>query len=213
MHVAEAGSGEPVVLLHGFPQHWWEWRKVLPALAARYRVICPDLRGAGCTDAPRVGYARDHLLRDVIALLDVSMCWDWTRCASWGTTGEVCSAFGSACPTRSGSSGTYASPPPTHTLGFPPAPRGDVALAGEYRGTRLHTPTLLLYGAVLYGGGDDSTGPPRILSGYEDHADDLTLAHVPGSGYYLADEQPDVLVEKALDFFALPSAGSAGANR
>ena len=70
MHVAEAGDGEPVLLLHGFPQHWWEWRKVIPGLAEHYRVICPDLRGAGWTDAPSDGYTRDQLLADVVALLD-----------------------------------------------------------------------------------------------------------------------------------------------
>ena len=70
MHVAEAGAGEPVVLLHGFPQHWWEWRGLIPGLAERYHVICPDLRGAGWTEAPRAGYTRDQLLADVIALLD-----------------------------------------------------------------------------------------------------------------------------------------------
>jgi pimeloyl-ACP methyl ester carboxylesterase len=70
MHVAEAGSGVPVLLLHGFPQHWWEWRGVIPGLAAKYRVICPDLRGTGWTDAPRKGYTRDQLLADVENLLD-----------------------------------------------------------------------------------------------------------------------------------------------
>jgi pimeloyl-ACP methyl ester carboxylesterase len=70
MHVAEAGQGEPLLLLHGFPQHWWGWSKVLPALAEHYRVICPDLRGAGWTDAPRTGYTADQLVADVVALLD-----------------------------------------------------------------------------------------------------------------------------------------------
>ena len=70
MHVAEAGSGCPLLLLHGFPQHWWEWRKVIPGLAEQFRVICPDLRGAGWTAAPRRGYTRDRLLADVVALLD-----------------------------------------------------------------------------------------------------------------------------------------------
>src|SRR5581483_9981806 len=51
-HVAAIGEGEPVVLLHGFPQHWWQWRAVAPVIAASgYRVICPDLRGAGWTVA------------------------------------------------------------------------------------------------------------------------------------------------------------------
>jgi pimeloyl-ACP methyl ester carboxylesterase len=70
MHVTEAGSGEPVLMLHGFLQHWWEWRDVVPTLAQHYRVICPDLRGAGWTDAPRDGYTADQLLADVLALLD-----------------------------------------------------------------------------------------------------------------------------------------------
>lgn len=70
MHVVEAGSGEPVLLLHGCPQHWWEWRKVIPGLAKHYRVIVPDLRGAGWTDAPRAGYTHAQLLADLIGLLD-----------------------------------------------------------------------------------------------------------------------------------------------
>lgn len=70
MHVTEAGSGEPVLMLHGFPQHWWEWRDVIPAVAEHYRVICPDLRGAGRTDAPPGGYTTDQLLADVRALID-----------------------------------------------------------------------------------------------------------------------------------------------
>lgn len=70
MHLAEAGRGEPVLLLHGFPQHWWAWRSVMPALARRHRVLAPDLRGAGWTDAPATGYRRDQLLRDILALLD-----------------------------------------------------------------------------------------------------------------------------------------------
>jgi len=71
MHLAEAAAGEPLLLLHGFPQHWWAWRKVIPGLAARYRVICPDLRGAGWTDAPADGYESDRLRADVVELLDV----------------------------------------------------------------------------------------------------------------------------------------------
>jgi pimeloyl-ACP methyl ester carboxylesterase len=70
MHVAEAGAGEPVLLLHGFPQHWWEWRGIIPRLAPHYRVICPDLRGAGWTDAPAEGYTSEQQRADVRALLD-----------------------------------------------------------------------------------------------------------------------------------------------
>lgn len=70
-HLAVIGEGEPVLLLHGFPQHWWQWRAVAPAIAAHgYRVICPDLRGAGWTvaDDPRI--ERETRLRDLLALFD-----------------------------------------------------------------------------------------------------------------------------------------------
>ena len=73
MHVASAGpaDGEPLVLLHGWPQHWFAWRRLIGPLAQRYRVICPDLRGFGWTDAPRGSYLKSELATDVIALLDV----------------------------------------------------------------------------------------------------------------------------------------------
>ena len=70
-HLATVGEGEPVVLLHGFPQHWWQWRAVAPAIAARgYRVICPDLRGAGWTVAEDPRVERETRLRDLLGLLD-----------------------------------------------------------------------------------------------------------------------------------------------
>ena len=70
-HVATLGEGEPVVLLHGFPEHWWQWREVAPVIAAAgYRVLCPDLRGAGWTvaDDPRI--ERKTRLRDLLAVFD-----------------------------------------------------------------------------------------------------------------------------------------------
>ncbi len=70
LHVAEAGDGEPVVLLHGWPEHWWTWRHLIPGLAERYRVICPDLRGFGWSDAPRRGYEKEQFAADVAELLD-----------------------------------------------------------------------------------------------------------------------------------------------
>lgn len=73
MHVAEAGppDGDPVVLIHGWPQHWWIWRGVLPALVeAGHRCICVDLRGHGWTDAPPDGYEKEQLAADILALAD-----------------------------------------------------------------------------------------------------------------------------------------------
>ena len=74
-HVAEAGeadAGRPaVVLLHGWPQHWYKWREAMPALAAAgAHVIAPDLRGFGWSEVTEHGYRKDQMAADVIAILD-----------------------------------------------------------------------------------------------------------------------------------------------
>jgi pimeloyl-ACP methyl ester carboxylesterase len=71
LHVAEAGEGPPLVLLHGWPQHWWSWRHLIPRLADSYRVFAPDLRGWGWSDAPPGDYAKSTFVADVLALLDI----------------------------------------------------------------------------------------------------------------------------------------------
>jgi pimeloyl-ACP methyl ester carboxylesterase len=70
VHVAEAGAGEPLLLLHGWPQHWYQWRGVIQRLAGERRLIVPDLRGFGWTDAPPGPIEPDVFVRDVLALLD-----------------------------------------------------------------------------------------------------------------------------------------------
>jgi pimeloyl-ACP methyl ester carboxylesterase len=70
VHVAEAGEGPPLLLLHGWPQHWWMWKGVIGPLAESHRVLCPDLRGHGWTDAPPWGYDKAGLAADALALLD-----------------------------------------------------------------------------------------------------------------------------------------------
>ena len=56
-HIAEAGEGPLVLLLHGFPQFWWTWRAQLASLsAAGYRAVAADLRGYGGSDKPPRGY-------------------------------------------------------------------------------------------------------------------------------------------------------------
>ena len=66
---AMGGAGPTVVLLHGYPQTWYMWRKVMPALAEQYTVIAPDLRGSGGSDAPAGGYDKATLAEDIRQLL------------------------------------------------------------------------------------------------------------------------------------------------
>ncbi|MFF3405294.1 alpha/beta fold hydrolase [Streptomyces sp. NPDC002742] len=70
LHTAEAGEGDPVILLHGFPQHWYGWRRLIPELSADYRLICVDQRGFGWSDAPAKGYDTDSRVADILALMD-----------------------------------------------------------------------------------------------------------------------------------------------
>jgi pimeloyl-ACP methyl ester carboxylesterase len=97
MHIAEAGSGPLVLLLHGFPECWYSWRHQLPALAAAgYHVVAPDQRGYGRTGAPGDGgvdkYTMLHLVGDVIGLIDalgeeqaVVVGHDWGAPVAWNT--------------------------------------------------------------------------------------------------------------------------------
>ena len=65
MHFTVAGQGEPVMLLHGFPMTSYYWRKVIPALAARFTVVAPDLRGCGDSDRPADGYDKPTVADDI----------------------------------------------------------------------------------------------------------------------------------------------------
>jgi pimeloyl-ACP methyl ester carboxylesterase len=69
IHFVRGGSGPAVVLLHGFPQDWFEWRRVMPRLAENLTVIAVDLRGVGGSSAPADGYAAADLADDVHELL------------------------------------------------------------------------------------------------------------------------------------------------
>jgi pimeloyl-ACP methyl ester carboxylesterase len=72
VHVAEAGAPDApaVLLLHGWPQHWYMWRRVMAGLRDEYRLIAPDLRGFGWTEAPGHGYDAETFAADQVALLD-----------------------------------------------------------------------------------------------------------------------------------------------
>lgn len=266
-HVAVAGrGGPPLVLLHGWPQHWYAWRRVIPRLAERYRVICPDMRGLGWTEAPPGGYGWESLASDVVALLDalelpkallvghdfgvhagflvclraperverfvaLNDVHPWTRATpraaldswrfwyqavlaapgagawllrnrpglvrrligSWSArdvwTEQELDAFASRLrePERARASARM-----YRTLMFREVP---ALLAGKHRADRLRTPTLVLFGAA------DGVVRPHQLRGYEGHADDMRVELIPGVGHFTAEEAPDLVVDRALEFF------------
>ncbi|MDI1484445.1 alpha/beta hydrolase [Polyangium sp. y55x31] len=73
MHVTDAGRGYPILLCHGFPELWYSWRRQIHALAeVGFRVLCPDLRGYGGTDAPEEieSYVMRELVEDIHGLFD-----------------------------------------------------------------------------------------------------------------------------------------------
>jgi pimeloyl-ACP methyl ester carboxylesterase len=69
LHYVRAGEGPPLLLLHGWPQTWYEWREVIPPLAEQYTVIAPDLRGMGDSGKPRDGYDKRTVADDTRELV------------------------------------------------------------------------------------------------------------------------------------------------
>ena len=96
-HYVTAGQGPLVLLLHGFPQFWYAWRHQIPALAARFKVVAPDLRGYGDTEKPpRVADYRTGILAADVAGLVKAFGYekahvvghDWGGAVAWTTALE-----------------------------------------------------------------------------------------------------------------------------
>ena len=263
LHVAEAGEGEPVVMVHGWPQNWWMWRHLIPPLAEHYRVICPDLRGYGWSEAPREGYEKDRLADDVLALMD-AMGLDRVRLVGhdWGGVigFDLCLraperidrylALGTGHPFARPSLRSVASlwrmsyqvllASPflgervmrdgrvVRMIARDQIPRAwdqraadvfasqygsrDHAWAGvqTYRsfllrdlpssvlhrdGSTVNVPILFLHGEK------DPVIRPHMLEGYEEQAPRMRLEILPGVGHFVPEEVPDLVRDRALEFF------------
>lgn len=70
LHYVIGGKGAPVVLLHGYPETWYSWHKIMPALAANHTVIAIDLRGLGESEVTPSGYDKRNVAEDVHQLLE-----------------------------------------------------------------------------------------------------------------------------------------------
>ena len=267
-HVAEAGDGEPVVMLHGWPQHWYQWRFQIPPLAERFRVICPDLRGCGWSEAPPDGYLKEELADDVVRLLDALelervrlVGHDWGGWVGfllalrhperierylalniphpWGRldarTIRSAWRFWYMALISTPGLGVWVVQNQPQLIGrlirdtaIHPEAWSDEDLAaycdqfreperaratveyyrlfltrelpevarGRYRRMRLTIPTLLLFGVA------DPAIHPDLLRGYEPYADDMTVELVLDSGHFIGEEKPELVTERALEFFA-----------
>ncbi len=267
-HVAEAGAenGDPVLLLHGWPQHWYEWRHLIPALAERHRVLALDLRGFGWSDAPRRGYEKEELATDVLAVLDALgidrvklVGHDWggwvgfLLCLRAPERFDRFLALGIPHPWQTVRGGWrdlprfwYQVPIITPGLGYalhrsglmvrgalrsgitdgdaldqtaiasfagnlaePARARACVQVyrvfvlreslrvaRGRYASSRLTVPTRLVVGA------DDQVISAPMLSGWEPHADEMSVSVVPGCGHFIADERPGLVASEARALFA-----------
>ncbi|MFE4756802.1 alpha/beta fold hydrolase [Streptomyces mirabilis] len=68
LHYVIGGQGDPLFLLGGWPQTWWQFHKIMPALAERHQVIAVDLRGMGSSGKPESGYDKKTMAGDILAL-------------------------------------------------------------------------------------------------------------------------------------------------
>jgi pimeloyl-ACP methyl ester carboxylesterase len=266
VHLAEAGppDGEPMLLLHGWPQHWYEWRDVVPLLADRFRLLMPDLRGLGWTEVTERGYEKDQLARDQVALLDALgidrvdlVGHDWggytgflmcllapervrryiplnintpwpsrhprSLLSIWRTAYQVPLVAPLIGPRITRLSGyvplmlrraangslsddeieAFAAPlrDPEHAKASARYYRSFQAsdlpklLGGHWRKYRLRAPTRMLCGDA------DFVIRPHMLDGFERHADDMQIEFVPGVSHFIVDERPDLVAQRALEFF------------
>ena len=92
LHYMDAGSGETVILLHGFPEFRYGWRKQIPALAQQYHVIAPDMRGYNLSDKPQgiASYKIEILAEDIAQLIKkldkgkvILVGHDWGAGVAW----------------------------------------------------------------------------------------------------------------------------------
>ena len=92
LHYVEEGQGELVILLHGFPEFWYGWRKQIPVLGKKYRVVAPDMRGYNLSEKPTgiAHYKIDILAADIAALVKalgeekaIIAGHDWGAAVAW----------------------------------------------------------------------------------------------------------------------------------
>jgi pimeloyl-ACP methyl ester carboxylesterase len=98
-HVARAGAGKPLLLLHGWPEFWLTWEPVMTRLADRFTLIAPDLRGFGESSKPDGPYGPDQHASDMLALMD-ALGWKRFGVVGYDVGGAVMQPLARAAPAR-----------------------------------------------------------------------------------------------------------------
>ena len=99
LHYVTAGAGDPVVLLHGWPQTWFMWRDVIPLLASHFALVAPDMRGLGDSARPADGYDKMTVARDIAELM-TRLGHDRFRVVAHDWGGPVAFALAAQFPDR-----------------------------------------------------------------------------------------------------------------
>jgi pimeloyl-ACP methyl ester carboxylesterase len=97
LHYVTSGHGDAVVLLHGWPESWYAWRKIIPILADHYTVIAPDMRGYGDSERPVSGYDKRTVAEDIHQLVK-SLGYDHIFLVGQDMGGPVGYAYAAAYP-------------------------------------------------------------------------------------------------------------------
>lgn len=104
LHYVMGGPGPGVaplmLLIHGFPQTWWEWHKVMPALSQQYTVVAPDLRGVGLSECTYDGYTKRQLAADLHGIVESLDCGP-AHLVGHDIGGMVAYAYATQFPARS----------------------------------------------------------------------------------------------------------------
>jgi len=122
LHYVAGGKGEPLVLLPGWPETWWTFHKIMPALAEHYTVIAVDLRGMGGSSKPADGYDKKTMARDIHELM-ASLGYEKVHIAGHDIGSAVAFAYAANFPQATGKLVMLELPHPDESLlSFPLLP-------------------------------------------------------------------------------------------
>ncbi|MEN7550485.1 alpha/beta hydrolase [Rapidithrix thailandica] len=115
LHYVIGGSGEPLILLPGWPQTWWSFHRIMPSLAEKYTVIVIDLRGMGDSDKPVEGYSKKNMASDIKELI-VALEYDKVHMAGHDIGANVAYSFAANHPERINKLILLDTPPPDENM-------------------------------------------------------------------------------------------------